>query len=333
MDLLFMATPIKKRTHLEMDYPEAPATPSSPTDKKISGVATPVVTKTPTKRSPRTPRNYSLNTDATLPVTPSKPPQTPKSPTSYRTPEPKKNIVTIPPKPSKKPKRTEIDEKDYAKQCYGEEKPDTVEFSNQTVDFLSSHLPKDTNTTEYYRLPSGRHVLAIQQPNRNTPSCGPGCALMIAADHQKVEYAFGDEAFTHWYGQSGITNAKDMQRAFQMLKISCELFKITTKKDYALSEEDAKQYNVKHIKDSEDAIKFMRNTIRRTKRSLITAITHPNLAGHWVIIDEFDNYGNVYGRCPRFGTAFCVSEIKLKEWLFDQKNERETVQSMIIFPS
>ena len=328
-----MAAPIKKRTHLEMDSPEAPATPtsppSSPTDKKIRGVATPVVTETPTKRSPRTPRNYSLNTDATLPVTPTPPPQTPKLPTSYSTPEPKKNIVTIPPKPSKKPKRTEIDEKDYAKQCYGEEKPDTVEFSNQTVDFLSSHLPNDS-TREYYRLPSGRHVLAIQQPNRNTPSCGPGCALMIAADHQKVEYAFDDEAFIQWYGQSGITNAKDMQHAFQMLNISCKVFQLTTNEKYELSQ-DAKQHNVKHVKDSEDAIKFMRNTIRRTKHSLITAITHPNLAGHWVIIDEFNN-GNVYGRCPRFGTVFCVSETRFGKWLFDKAND-ETVQSMITFPS
>ena len=76
----------------------------------------------------------------------------------------------------------------------------------------------------------------------------------------------------------------------------------------------------------------MKNTINRTKCSLITAITHPNLAGHWVIIDEF-NHGNVYGRCPRFGIAFCISETKLAEWLFDQKDDPEIVQSMIIFPS
>jgi hypothetical protein len=110
------------------------------------------------------------------------------------------------------------------------------------------------------------------------------------------------------------------------------VFQFTTDKDYALSEEDAKQYNLMRGKDSKDAIIFMKNTINSTKHSLITAITHPKLAGHWVIIDEF-NDGNVYGRCPRFGIAFCVSETTLEEWLFDQKDDRETVQSMITFSS
>jgi hypothetical protein len=185
---------------------------------------------------------------------------------------------------------------------------------------------------EYYRLPSGRHVLAIQQPNPETSSCGPGCALMIAADHQKVEYAFGDEDFIQWYGDNEITDAKSMQRAFQMLKISCKVFQFTTDKDYALSEGDAEHYNLKRGKDSKDAIKFMKATIKSTKSSLMTAITHPILAGHWVIIDEF-NPGNVYGRCPRFGIAFCVSEKEFAKWLFDQEDDPEIVQSMITFPS
>jgi hypothetical protein len=329
-----MTTPIKKRSHFEIGSHKAPATPSAPTDKKTRRVST-TAFETQTKRSPRTPKNYSLNTDETLPVTPGKSPQTlnitahgiPE--TSYQTPESKKD-ATLPPTPSKF-ERTERDE-DLAYECYGE-KPATVEFSPQieeTVEFLRPRL-QGSPTPEYYRLPSDRHVLAIQQPNPNTPSCGPGCALMIAADRQKVEYAFGDEDFRQWYVRSGITNAKNMQYGFKTLKISCKLLQITTIKDYPLSEEDAKQYNVKHVKDSEDAIKFMKHTIRHTKHSLITAITHPDLAGHWVIIDEF-NDGNIYGRCPRFGIAFCVSEPEFKEWLFDQEDP-ETVQSMITFPS
>ncbi len=330
-----MATPIRKRTHIEMDSPEAPATPSAKTDNKTGGVAIPVVTKTPT-RTPRTPRNYSSNTNATLPITPSTPPQTPRTASgipqsSFQTPEARKNIAA-PARPSKKPRKIETDE-ELAVQCYGQ-KPATEGFSPQireTVGFLRSHLPNPF-LPEYYRLPSGRCVLAIQQPNPNSSSCGPGCALMIAADHQKVESALSDQDFIQWYTENEITNAKNMQHAFQMLQISCNVFQFTTDKDYALSEEDAGHYNLKRGKDSKDAIKFMKNTINRTKCSLMTAITHPKLAGHWVIIDEF-NQGNVYGRCPRLGIAFCVSETKLAEWLFDQKDDPEIVQSMITFSS
>lgn len=332
-----MTTPIRnrKRTYIEMDSPEAPATASALTDNKTRGVAMPVVTETPT-RTPFTPRNYSSNTGATLPVTPGTPPHTPRTArgipqSSYQTPEAKRTTA-VQARPSKKSRKIESEE-NFAKRCYGE-KPVTEGFSPQiqeTVKFLCSNLP-NASIPEYCRLPSGRCVLAIQQPNPATSCCGPGCALMIAADHQKVEYAFDEQKFLQWYGKTEITNAKNMRNAFQMLKISCKVFQFTTDKDYALSEEDAAHYNLKRGKNSKDAIKFMKDTINNTKCSLITAITHPILFGHWVIIDEF-NHGNVYGRCPRFGIAFCVSETKLAEWLFDQEDDPEIVQSMIIFPS
>jgi hypothetical protein len=330
-----MTTPIKKRTHQETGSPEAPATPSTPIDKKTSGVVRSIIiNESLSRRSPRTPPKCSLNTNATLPVT--TPPQTPEaaargsSSTSFHTPEPKRTIAA-PPKPSKKPKQIENDEV-FAKQCYGEKKPVTVDATQikETIEFLRSYLP-NRSIPEYYRLPSGRHVLAIQQPDPETSSCGPGCALMIAADHQKVELAFSEKKFKQWYGETKITNAKNLLHGFHMLKISCEVFQFTTDKDYSLSQEDAKHYKVKHGKNSKDAIEFMKNVIDRTKHSLITGITHPKLDGHWVIIDEFYE-GNIYGRCPRFGTAFCISESKLAEWLFDQPDDPEIVQSMIIFP-
>jgi hypothetical protein len=155
---------------------------------------------------------------------------------------------------------------------------------------------------------------------------------MIAADHQKVEYAFGDEAFIQWYAENQITDAKNMQHAFQMLKIPCKIFQFTTDKGYGLSVEDAKHYILQRGENYKDAIQFMKDMIKSTKCSLITAITHPILAGHWVVIDEF-NHGKVYGRCPRFGIAFCVSETKLTEWLLGHKDDPDTIQSMITFPS
>ena len=321
----------RKRAHTEIDPPENPVTPSELTDNKTRRVALPVVAETPPS-TPRNPRNYSSTTAAALPVAPSQSPLTSNRSASsiqeFSTPDTKKNTA-VPPGPRKLNNKIESDE-EFAKRCYGE-KPVNVGFSpeiQETVKFLRPNLP-NSSTPEYYKLPSGRHVLAIQQPDPKTSSCGPGCALMIAADRQKVESAFGDQVFRQWYAKTEITDAKNIQRAFQRLQISCKLFRFTTDKDYALSEEDVGQYNLKRGKNSKDAIEFMKNTIDRTKCSLITAITHPKLYGHWVIIDEFDK-GKVYGRCPRFGIAFCVPEATLGKWLFDRE---EKIQSMITFPS
>lgn len=174
-----------------------------------------------------------------------------------------------------------------------------------------------------YQTPKGIVLPLIKQPPQKY-SCGPG-ALMNAflgmvANSIPPEYLMGtveplikDEKFSHWYVRAQRQNGEELARQLNFLlkdsyseAISC---------NFSTSSSDKNAVLVSSAQEVIDWLKFC--------SSILVGIDHPELEGHWIVVDEFDEQtGLFYVRDSYSGNAYAIP---LEKYLFIEDLSVHTV--------
>jgi len=165
----------------------------------------------------------------------------------------------------------------------------------------------------YYRTPSGKEHAIVQQRPSGTP-CGFGCMMMLffdrilGAENPKAEYKRQSQAensyIDQFYKSDELTSAFKLQKDAEMFETGVTLRVIAfAKKNFAPTE---KVDELVQVATHAGIVKSLKAKLKKGG-SIIQAINHPHLKGHWVIVDEFSK-GHFYIRDPFSGKAYKVSE-------------------------
>jgi hypothetical protein len=156
-------------------------------------------------------------------------------------------------------------------------------------------------------IPSQRYL--YEQPT--TQSCGPSCVNMIAND------VFGTltQNQKSTLKKAVLSNRLYDENDMAPLMNSIGLIGVAAKFVLAPDEENDSVYingtiEHRHIRDRSALLNSVLRIIETTRNSVILAITHPKIDGHYIIVDGYDGSG-VDIRDPLFGEAFKVSFPKL----------------------
>lgn len=180
---------------------------------------------------------------------------------------------------------------------------------------------RDGFHVSYYTAPSGKEHAIIQQRPTGTP-CGYGCVMMLFFDrilqakNPKAEYIRQSKAedsyIDHFYRSDTLTSAFKLRQDATQFHTGVTLKVIAfAKKSFPADENIDERVSVD---TNQGIIKDLKAKLEKGG-SIIQAITHPELKGHWVIIDECDKEGNFYIRDPFSGKAYKVHENELAPML------------------
>lgn len=186
-------------------------------------------------------------------------------------------------------------------------------------------LPEqDGFAVSYYTTPSGKKHAIIQQRPTGQP-CGNGCLMMLFLDrlsqaknpqsayahesrkeHSFIDYFYRDDSLAHAYTLKQIAANYNTGLDLQVIGFAT--------KDH--HEEDQNLDKRVSVATGKGVVRHLKSELK-TGHSVMQAITHPQLAGHWVIIDEFAK-GFFYGRDPWSGKPFKISDQALAPMLLKE---------------
>jgi hypothetical protein len=173
--------------------------------------------------------------------------------------------------------------------------------------------------SKMYKDPLGRSLTVVKQvSNKN---CGPTCALMLALDKRLPQETLPlSNTFTNWVRQSSLTSGDTLAinlkregfnpKLFKFIRSSSPGEQTSPEQTAQLSSED----KIEEIPftDSHAVLQSIKNIIDKTKNSVIVDISHPDIDGHFIIIDYVDDKNNnVYVRDPYAGEAYLVDQNEL----------------------
>lgn len=205
-------------------------------------------------------------------------------------------------------------------------------YPAKAIEFHKNKLPFETHSSldflkqknievQFYRSPSDTLHALVKQPT--TKACGPACLMMLFLDHvmeaanpkDRFELAAKDEkTVIHSFRmQSGLTNARYLR---DHAPLTMNVIVYGTEKALSVDENETfADVEQVVVQEGRDVIENLKK--RLEKGSVIQAITHPEIEGHWIIVDESKN-GNFYVRDPFSASAYKLSEKELEEMLLKE---------------
>lgn len=186
---------------------------------------------------------------------------------------------------------------------------------------IGNEPERDGFHVSYYTTPSGKEHAIVQQRPTGTP-CGYGCMMMLFLDrilhakNPKAEYLrqskSEDSYIDHFYRSDTLTSAFKLRQDAQQFHTGLTLKVIAFAKKSFPSDENIDERVP--AETNQAVIKDLKAQLEKGG-SIVQAITHPELKGHWVIIDECDKEGHFYIRDPFSGKAYKVHENELAPML------------------
>lgn len=212
---------------------------------------------------------------------------------------------------------------------------------------LGDKPQSDGFQVSYYTTPAGKTHAIVQQRPTGAP-CGYGCLMMLFLDrmlqskdpsaeyqlqsnrsHSFIDTFYRNDNLTNAYQLKNI--AKNCETGLALKVIEFVAKKLPSKKNdkeniqpqpnTSSNNDMLSTFFADEVKKADVHIDVATNKgvcralkAQLKKGSVIQAITHPELAGHWVIVDEFAK-GFFYIRDPYSAKAYKVKETELAPML------------------
>jgi hypothetical protein len=208
------------------------------------------------------------------------------------------------------------------------EKPEiTTLFPTKVSEYETSPFTAGISTFQSCAYkPSSQSMSHTIVQQKNKKGCGGAAALMVLLDHyQRTRSADTlasltvEQSFLTWATTAELTRTDAMALYLKnqgLTPVISKFSKAVTEESSTTNSDGILEKTIP-VKNSKELVTQVKNLLAETHKSMILGIRHPQIEGHWIVVDEFSQNSTDAGvfhiRDPFTCSAYVLTEKELED--------------------